>query len=140
MNVNMLATVADWTADSSPKPVVVWHLWRRPNQELWCVVTTVDHRFALMVSRDPDEPAPPMPGRYTDIVSLVRRADQVKREFLGKGWREPELNEDGRAYGRLTLVRSSCSTDAGATVTPSEEHVRKTKRPSHGILSDDCYQ
>ncbi len=130
MNVSMVETLADSTADSTPKPVVVWHLWRRPYQELWCVVTKADHRFALMVSRDPEEPTRPMAERYTDIVSLVHRADQVKREFLDRGWHEPELNEDGRAYGRLTLVRSSCSTDAGATVTPSETHSPQDEPPA----------
>ncbi len=79
--------------EATSHPLVVWHLWRRPDQEVWCRVTKVDQRFALMVSSDPEKPAHPMAGRYTDIVSLLRRADQVEREFLDRGWREPELHE-----------------------------------------------
>ena len=72
---------------------------------------------------DPENSTRLMTERYTDIVSLIRRADQVKREFLGRGWREPEQHEHGsRAYGRLTLVRPPCSTEAVATVTTSEKH------------------
>ena len=118
----MPPTLADWTADSSPKPAVVWHLVRYPDQEVWCLVTKVGHLFALTLCRDTTLRVRPMRERYANVVSIIQRADQVKQDFLTSGWREPELNEDGRAYGRLNLVRSSCSTDAGATVTPSEEH------------------
>ena len=77
-------------ADSPAKPVVVWHLCRTPDQEVWCVVTKVDHRFALAVSiDDPEEPTCPMAERYTDIASLIPRADQVKREFLAGGGVNP---------------------------------------------------
>ncbi len=114
-------------AEATSHPLVVWHLWRRPDQEIWCFVTKLDDRFALTVSPDLEEPTRPMAERYTDIVSLVRRADQVEREFLGRGWREPELHEhDSRAYGRLTLVQSSCSTAAEATVLAS-----RWQKPAH---------
>ena len=111
-----LAVHAEATAHSP----VIWHLWRTPDQEIWCLVTKVDHRFALSVSQDPEKLTPSMAGRYTDIVSLVRRADQVKWDFLARGWREPERHEHGSGvYGRLTLVQSSCSTAADATVPAS---------------------
>ena len=98
-------------AEATSRFPVIWHLWHRPFHEVWCLVTKVGHLFALSVSPDPDELTRPMAERYTDIVSLVQRADQVKREFLGRGWREPELNEDG------------------SSVTPAEKH-RPQDEPS----------
>ena len=92
--------------EATSHPLLVWHLWRRPDQEVWCFVTKEDDHFALMVSRDPDNTTRPIAERYTDKVSVIRRADQLKREFRGTGWREPELHEhDPKAYGHLTLVR-----------------------------------
>ncbi len=112
-------------ADSTAKAVVVWRLWRRPDQELWCLVTKIGHLFALAMRGDTTHSGRPMRGRYADVVSVIQRADQVKEHFLAMGWREPEPEphpHGSGAYGRLTLVQSSCSTDAGATVTASEKH------------------
>ena len=36
---------------------------RTPDQEIWCLVTKVDHRFALLVSQDPEKLTPSMAGR-----------------------------------------------------------------------------
>ena len=55
-----------------------------------------------------------MPERYSDIVSIVGAADQLKQKFLDRGWREPvaELHPRGSgAYGRLAAVPSAGSTD-----------------------------
>ena len=69
-------------------------------------MTKEDDHFALMVSPDPDNTTRPIAERYTNKVSVIRRADQLKRELRGTGWREPELHEhDPKTYGRLTLVR-----------------------------------
>ena len=35
----------------APKPVVVWHLYRTPDQEIWCLVTKVS-----MSARELDSP------------------------------------------------------------------------------------
>ena len=75
-------------------------------------MTNMDRRFALSVSSDPEEPRRPMAERHTDIVSLVRRADQVKREFFARGWRQPERRQHGSGayYGGRVVVQSSGST------------------------------
>ncbi len=86
--------------------LVVWHLRRRPDQEVWCLVTKEDDLFALTVSRDPEDPTRPMAGHYTDKASIIRRADLVKQEFLGRGWHEAGLDEHGSgADDRVTLAR-----------------------------------
>ena len=105
------------------KAAVVWHLYRTPDQEVWCLATEVDHSFTLTVPVDPEDPTRLLAERHADIVSLMRRADQVKREFLGRGWCEPEHQEHGpTVYGRLTLVHSSRAIDAGTTATPADEY------------------
>ena len=111
------------TASITAKAVVVWHLRRTPDQEVWCLATDADHRFTLTVPCDPEDPTRLVAERHADIASLMRRADQVKQEFLGRGWREPEQREHGsKAYGRLTLVHSSSSIDPETTATPFNEH------------------
>ena len=73
--------------ESGSHPVVVWHLWRRPDQEVWCLLIKVDGGFALTVSLDPNEPTGTMGEQCVHVVSIVRAADQIKQEFLGRGWR-----------------------------------------------------
>ena len=75
--------------------VVLWHLYRPPDQEVWCVVMQVGHLFTLRVCRDTDPHARPMSERYADFAAVARRAADVKQEFVAMGWREPELHQHG---------------------------------------------
>ena len=110
----MASSTIDVTVGMTAKAVVVWHLCRTPDQEVWCLATEADHGFTLTVPCDPEDPTRLVAERYEDIMSLMRRADQVKQEFLGRGWREPEQREHGsRAYGHLTLVHSASAIDPG---------------------------
>ena len=105
------------------KAAVVWHLYRTPDQEVWCLAAEVGHRFTLTVPCDPEDPTRLVAERHADIMSLMRQADRVKQEFLARGWREPEQHEHGsKPYGRLTLVHSSSWIDPGTTATPFDGH------------------
>ena len=74
---------------------VLWHLYRPPDQEVWCVVTQVGHLFTLRVCRDTDPHARPLSERYSHFAAVARRATDVKQEFLAMGWHEPELHQHG---------------------------------------------
>ena len=74
-----------WQSSASSQPLVVWHLHRHPDQEVWCLAAKVGHLFALTVCRDTGHPTRPMPERFSDIVSIVQHADQLKQGFLGRG-------------------------------------------------------
>ena len=101
-----------WQSSASSQPLVVWHLHRHPDQEVWCLAAKVGHLFALTVCRDTGHPTRPMPERFSDIVSIVQHADQLKQGFLDRGWREPKLREpDSGAYGPLALVQSHSSAE-----------------------------
>ena len=89
---------------ASSQPLVVWYLHRYADQEVWCLAAKVGHLFALTVCCDTTQPIRPMPERFSDIVSIVRHADQLKQGFLDRGWREP---------ARLTLVQSHNSAERG---------------------------
>ena len=85
---------------------VLWHLYRRPDQEVWCVVIQVDSLFALRVCRDTDPYARPMSERYADYAAVAKRAADVKQEFLAMGWCDGEdCNVESSAP--LTVTYSS---------------------------------
>ena len=103
---------------ASSRPLVIWNLHRAPEQEVRCVATKVGNLYALTVCRETTHSARPMPERYSDIVSIVGAADQLKQKFLDRGWREPtaELHPRGSgAYGQLTVVPSAGPTDTNPT-------------------------
>jgi hypothetical protein len=100
-------------AERMLQPLVVWHLHRRPDQDIWCLVTKVDGCFGLCVSQSPDDPTGPTSGNCADVVSLVRHAEDLKQTFLDSGWREPSADrkaQPSRAEGRLVFGRPFTST------------------------------
>ena len=79
----------------SARGLVLWQVRRPPTHGAWCYVSQFGGRLALVI-HDTAGGTVPRAERFDDVPAVVRRSEQLRRQFLSNGWQDVELPEDRR--------------------------------------------
>ena len=79
-------------SDLTSAGVILWRLSTTGQDDLWCFVFEHPENFYLVLDSDPEGTKPyRLCKQYTDIVSLVNRAEVLKCSLLQSGWIDIEV-------------------------------------------------
>jgi hypothetical protein len=73
--------------------LILWRLARGAQSDLWCLVFEHPRGLCFVLDDDPHGTQPYTDyGEHADIVSLVKRTDELKAALMQCGWTELDVD------------------------------------------------
>ncbi len=71
----------------------LWRLSRPPDDQLWCSVSRFGGELALTVNNLGTGQVP-VAESHSDVGAIIRRADELREQFVAAGWTEIDVDLD----------------------------------------------